>query len=94
MDRIRENVSENITVRALVVEVTYKVSLSNAQMPKEVYDELARMILNKDTLPEPEEMAFDEEESRKMTSRWLSEHIHEDGAFQREYEVNFITHNL
>ena len=70
MDRIKENESGHTTVRVLVVEVTYKVSLSNAQMPKEVYDELARMILNKDTLPEPEEMAFDEEESRKMTSRW------------------------
>lgn len=49
------------------------------------------MIKNIETLPEPEELAFDEEESRKMTSRWLSEHIHEDGSFQREYMVDFIT---
>ena len=91
MDRIKENESENITVRALVVEVTYKVSLSNAQIPKEVYKELTRMIKNIETLPEPEELAFDEEESRKMTSRWLSKHIHEDGSFQREYMVEFIT---
>ncbi len=91
MDRIKENESENITVRALVVEVTYKVSLSNAQIPKEVYEELTRMIKNIETLPEPEELAFDEEESRKMTSRWLSKHIHEDGSFQREYMVDFIT---
>lgn len=28
MDRIKENESENTTVRALVVNVTYKVSLS------------------------------------------------------------------
>ena len=91
MDKIKENESENITVRALVVEVTYKVSLSNAQIPKEVYKELTRMIKNIETLPEPEELAFDEEESRKMTSRWLSKHIHEDGSFQREYMVEFIT---
>lgn len=94
MDKIKENESENITVKSIVISVNYMVGFSSVEMPKEVYDELARMILNKDTLPEPEEMAFDEEESRKMTSRWLSEHIHEDGAFQREYEVNFITHNL
>ena len=91
MDKIKENESENITVRALVVEVTYKVSLSNAQIPKEVYEELTRMIKNIETLPEPEELAFDEEESRKMTSRWLSKHIHEDGSLQREYMVEFIT---
>lgn len=91
MDRIRENESENTAVRALVVEVTYKVSLSNAKIPKEVYEELTRMIKNTETLPEPEELAFDEEESRKMTFRWLSEHIHEDGSFQREYMVDFIT---
>ena len=66
MDRIKENESENITVRALVVEVTYKVSLSNAQIPKEVYEELTRMIKNTETLPEPEELAFDEEESRNI----------------------------
>lgn len=40
MDKIKENESENITVRALVVEVTYKVSLSNAQIPKKVHEEL------------------------------------------------------
>ena len=91
MDKIKENESENITVRALVVEVTYKVSLSNAQIPKKVHEELTRMIKNIETLPEPEELAFDEEESRKMTSRWLSEHIHENGSFQREYMVDFIT---
>lgn len=34
MDKINENVSENVAVRALVVEVTYKVSLSNVQIPK------------------------------------------------------------
>lgn len=91
MDKIKENESEDITVRALVVEVTYKVSLSNAQIPKKVHEELTRMIKNIETLPEPEELAFDEEESRKMTSRWLSEHIHEDGSFQREYMIEFIT---
>lgn len=91
MDKIKENESENITVRALVVEVTYKVSLSNAQIPKKVHEELTRMIKNIETLPEPEELAFNEEESRKMTSRWLSEHIHEDGSFQREYMIEFIT---
>lgn len=48
MDRIRENESENTAVRALVVEVTYKVSLSNAKIPKEVYEELTRMIKNTD----------------------------------------------
>ena len=94
MDKIRENVSENITVKSIVISVNYMVGFSSVEMPKEVYEELKRMLQNKETLPEPEEMAFDEEESRKMTSRWLSEHIHEDGAFQREYEVNFITHNL
>lgn len=34
MDRIRENESENTAVRALVVEVTYKVSLTNAKYQK------------------------------------------------------------
>ncbi|MFR4245085.1 MAG: hypothetical protein ACLT68_09770 [Phocaeicola coprophilus] len=56
MDRIRENESENTAVRALVVEVTYKVSLSNAKIPKEVYEELTRMIKNTETLPEPDSL--------------------------------------
>lgn len=94
MDKIKENESENITVKSIVISVNYMVGFSSVEMPKEVYEELKRMLQNKETLPEPEELAFENENSRKITSRWLSEHIHEGGAFQREYEVNFITHNL
>lgn len=90
MDRIRENESENITVKSIVISVNYMVGFNSVQMPREVYEELKRMLQNKETLPEPEELAFENENSRKITSRWLSEHIHEGGAFQREYEVEYI----
>lgn len=42
MDRIKENESENTTVRALVVNVTYKVSISDAQIPQDVLDGLKK----------------------------------------------------
>lgn len=91
MDRIKENESENTTVRALVVNVTYKVSLSDAQVPQDVLDGLKEMLNNTISLPDPEELAFDEKESLKIASRWLSDHIHENESFQREYEIEWIT---
>ena len=96
MDKIKENESENITVKSIVISVNYMVGFSSVEMPKEVYEELKRMLQNKnkETLPEPEELAFESENSRKITSRWLSEHIHEGGAFQREYEVEYIMNNI
>lgn len=88
MDNVKT--SGNITVKSLVISVTYKVSLSNAQVPNEVLDVLKEMFKNMESLPEPEEMAF-ESERRKDASRWLSEHIHEIDSFQREYETEWIT---
>ena len=73
MDKIKENESENITVKSIVISVNYMVGFSSVEMPKE---------------------AFENENSRKITSRWLSEHIHEGGAFQREYEVEYIMNNI
>lgn len=91
MDKIKENESENITVKSIVISVNYMVGFSSVEMPKEVYEELKRMLQNKETLPEPEELAFENENSRKITSRWLSEHIHENKSYQREYEIDWIT---
>lgn len=71
MDKIKENESENITVKSIVISVNYMVGFSSVEMPKEVYEELKRMLQNKETLPEPEELAFENENSRKITSRWL-----------------------
>ena len=36
MDRIRENESENITVKSIVISVNYMVGFSSVEMPKEV----------------------------------------------------------
>lgn len=90
MDSIKRNVSENGTIKSLVVSVTYKVSLNDVQIPKEVLAVLKKMFKNMESLPEPEEMAF-ESERYKDASRWLSEHIREDSSFQRGYEVEWIT---
>lgn len=49
------------------------------------------MLNNTISLPNPEELAFDEEKSLKIASRWLSEHIHENKSYQREYEIDWIT---
>ena len=68
-------------IKDLTIKVTYRVGLGNAEVPDEVYNELAKAYDEGGDVPEWD----DELENAK---EWLSDNIREADAMEWEYEID------
>lgn len=67
-------------IKDLMVKVTYTVSLSDIEVPDEVFDELAKAYDEGGDMPE-----WDDE--LENANEWLSDNIKQEDATDWEYEI-------
>lgn len=67
-------------IKDLMVKVTYTVSLSDIEVPDEVFDELAKAYDEGGDMPE-----WDDE--LENANEWLSDNIRQEDATDWEYEI-------
>lgn len=70
-------------IKDLTIKVTYRVGLSDVEVPDKVYDELAKAYDEGGDVPMPGESDKDSVEA----SEWLSDNIREADAMDWEYEI-------
>jgi len=71
------------TIKNLSVKVTYNVGLGNVEVPDDVYEQLE----------ETEEFSSEYGENYKALD-WLLNNIHENDAYQHEFEVEINDNNF
>ncbi len=70
-------------IKDLMVKVTYTVSLSDIEVPDEVFDELAKAYDEGGDMPE-----WDDE--LENANEWLSDNIRQEDATDWEYDIEIF----
>ena len=74
-----------MTIKDLVVEVTYRVGLGGIEVPSEVYDQINEASDNGDKISLTGMLKYPE------ALEWLKDNIHEDDCMDWEIEIEDIS---
>jgi hypothetical protein len=74
-------------VKDLNVKVTYYVGLGDVEIPDNIYEAMSECLDEGGEVPLPDECMINGREHLSDVAEWIADHIHEDDAYDWEYEI-------